>query len=225
MTDILNDLFKFQDLKYKTFSLSLSPNLDIDNVIGVRMPTLRKYVRQIVSNNNDTFLNDLPHKYLEENELEALLINEMEDYNSVIVLLDKFLPYVNTWAITDIIKPKCFYSHKKELIGEIKRWLKSKQTYEIRYGIVCLMYYFLDADFKKCYLNLIVNVKSNEYYVNMARAWYLATALVNHYDDTIKIIEEHRLDKWTHNKTIQKAIESYRIDDDKKQYLKTLKIK
>lgn len=226
MRNIEKDLFKLQDKKYRELQIKIIPNIDPNSIIGVRTPELRKYAKELFkSNDYISFLNDLPHKYFDENQLHAFIISELYDYNECITYTNKFLSYANNWATCDQMSPKVFKKHKEELLKEIKIWIKSKKTYTIRFGIDKLMQLYLDDNFKEEYLELVSNIKSNEYYVNMMIAWFFATALAKQYDVTIKYIEDRKLDTWVHNKTIQKAIESYRITEKQKEYLRSLKIK
>ena len=226
MNKIQEELFKLQDIKYKDFSSKLIPNVSKDYFIGVRTPDLRKYAKELVKEEYiDKFLNDLPHKYFDENQLHAFILSELKDYDKCIEYINKFLPYVDNWATCDQMSPKIFKKNTDKLINEIKIWIKSKETYTIRFGICALMQYYLDDNFKKEYLDMISKIRSDEYYVNMMIAWFFATALAKQYDSTIPYIENNKLDKWVHNKTIQKAIESYRITPEQKEYLKSLKIK
>jgi 3-methyladenine DNA glycosylase AlkD len=201
------------------------PTVKPDRVIGIRTPVLRKFSNEF--NKTDeakAFLKNLPHKYYEENNLHAFLLEKITDYNTLIKELNIFLPFVDNWATCDMMKPKCFKKNKDHLIIDIKRWLKSEYIYEVRFGIVCLMTHFLDDEFKESYLDLIADIKSDEYYINMARAWFFATALTYQYEATIPLFENKTLDKWTHNKAIQKARESYRVTDEKKIFLHKLKV-
>ena len=224
MNNIQSKLFKLQDKKYRDFQVKLIPNINSDNVIGVRTPELRKYAKELVrANNYVSFLNDLPHKYFDENQLHAFIISELKDYDNCILYINKFLPYINNWATCDQLSPKVFKKYCDKLINEIKIWINSKETYAIRFGIGILMQYYLEDNFKIEYLKLVANIKSNEYYINMMRAWYFATALAKQYEAAIVFIEKNKLDVWTHNKTIQKAIESYRITKETKEYLRGLK--
>ena len=226
MEKILKELFKLQDKKYRDFQVKLIPGSSIDKMIGVRTPDLRKYSKKLIKENNyKDFLDELPHNYFDENQLHAFILSEIKDYNECINYINKFLPYVDNWATCDQMSPKVFKKNKDKLLLEIKKWLKSKDTYTIRFGIGMLMQHFLDEDFKKDYLKLVSKIKSNEYYINMMIAWYFATALAKQYKETIPYLEDKILDKWTHNKTIQKAIESYRITAEQKEYLRSLKIK
>ncbi len=221
---MIDKLFELQDKKYRDFQIKLIPTTSPDNVIGVRTPDLRKYAKELVKEDNyASFLDSLPHKYFDENQLHAFIISEIKDYDKCIQYINRFLPYIDNWATCDQLSPKVFKRHHDKLIEQIKNWLSSKETYTIRFGIGMLMNHYLDDDFKKEYLKLVANIKSNEYYVNMMRAWYFATALAKQYNAVIPYIEKQKLDSWTHNKTIQKALESYRITPEQKEYLKKLK--
>ena len=226
MEKILKELFNLQDKKYRDFQVKLIPGSSIDKMIGVRTPDLRKYSKELIKENSyKEFLDELPHNYFDENQLHAFILSEIKDYDECINYINRFLPYVDNWATCDQMSPKVFKKNQDKLLLEIKKWLKSKDTYTIRFGIGMLMQHFLDEDFNKDYLKLVSKIKSNEYYVNMMIAWYFATALAKQYKDTIPYLEDKILDKWTHNKTIQKAIESYRITNEQKEYLRSLKIK
>ena len=217
-------LFSFEDLKYKDFQASLMPTVDKSTIIGVRIPILRKFAKEFnKSCYKEDFLKELPHKYYEENNLHAFLIEQMKDYNEVINALCTFLPFVDNWATCDMMSPGILKKHKAELLKEIDRWLMSGDTYTVRFGIKCLMQHYLDENFKQEYFQRVIDVESDEYYVNMMRAWYFATALSKQYDSAVKIFEKRKLDRWTHNKAIQKAIESYCVTPENKVYLKSLK--
>lgn len=223
---IREKLFELKDEKYKDFHCRLMPTVDRDTVIGIRTPMLRKLAGTIAKTDiADEFINILPHKYYEENNLHGFLIEKIRDYDLCIKKTEEFLPYINNWATCDLIKPKVFKKHTDKLIINIDKWINDTHTYTIRFSIEMLMSFYLDENFSKEYPSMVASVKSDEYYVNMMIAWYFATALAKQYDDVIFYIEQNKLDKWTHNKTIQKAIESYRITPEKKAYLKTLKIK
>lgn len=220
------ELFKLQDKEYKEFQAKLIPNISKDYFIGVRTPELRRLAKEIVKENNyKSFLEELPHKYFDENQLHGFIISEIKNYDECINYTNKFLPYIDNWATCDQLSPKVFNKNKFKLIDEIKVWIKSKDTYTIRFGIGMLMKYFLDDDFDKTYLELVSKIKSKEYYINMMISWFFATALAKQYKDTITYIEDNKLDLWIHDKTIQKAIESYRITSSQKEYLRSLKRK
>jgi 3-methyladenine DNA glycosylase AlkD len=219
-------LYELKDSDYKLFNSKLIPTVDPDTIIGVRMPKLRRLAKELSKDPDiKVFINNLPHTYYEENNLHGLIIEGMKDYNQVINYIEKFLPYIDNWATCDLMKPKIFKKHLSELIENIKLWINSDKTYTIRFGIGMLMTYYLDDRFNPKYHKLVAEVKSGEYYVNMMIAWYFATALAKQWDATISIIENNTLDKWVHNKTIQKAVESYRIDNKEKEYLKTFRRK
>ncbi|MDE6776738.1 MAG: DNA alkylation repair protein, partial [Oscillospiraceae bacterium] len=212
------------DIEYRDFNAKLIPNIDKDSIIGVRTPELRKFAKELTKSERvSVFFKTLPHQYFEENQLHAFLISEMKDYDKAIAELTRFLPYVNNWATCDQLRPKIFRKYSDRLIEEVRKWIVSDKMYTIRFGIGILMRWYLGEYFKLEYLNLVTEVRSEEYYVNMMRAWYFATALAKQYDATVRIIEENQLDTWTHNKTIQKARESYRVSNEQKEYLKTLK--
>lgn len=226
MTEIQKRLFEMQDLKYRDFHSRLMPNIDKDLVIGVRTPQLRKFAAEVSKSGSAAeFITVLPHKYYEENNLHAMLIGHIKDYDATIIETERFLPFIDNWATCDMFKPKIFNRNKDKLIDKIYEWIDSDSVYTVRYAIGMLMKFFLDEDFDTKYLDTVATVKSDEYYINMMIAWYFATALAKQYDDAIKVIENRRLDPWTHNKAIQKAIESYRIDKGTKDYLRLLKIK
>lgn len=206
---------------YREFSSKLMPTVEKSKVIGIRTPILRKYAKGL--ENYEDFLNDLPHKYFEENNLHAFLIERERDFDRCIELIETFLPYIDNWATCDSMKPKVLKKEPEKLLNYINKWIKSKDAYAVRYGINLLMSFYLDENFDEDYLTIVANVRSNEYYINMMRAWYFATALAKRYKETLTYIENNRLDTWTHNKTIKKAIESLRISRDQKAYLRTLK--
>lgn len=219
-------LFELQDAQYREFHCKLIPNVNPDTVIGVRTPELRKFAKAFSKEPEAAeFLQILPHKCYEENNLHGFLIEAMKDYNQVIHALDTFLLYVDNWATCDLMRPKVFGKHLPELREQIKIWMASGHTYTIRFGIEMLMTFFLDSQFQPEYLDWVAKVRSEEYYVNMMIAWFFATALAKQYDAALPYIQQHRLESWTHNKAIQKAIESYRITDEQKAYLRNLKVK
>ncbi|MBO4467994.1 MAG: DNA alkylation repair protein, partial [Clostridia bacterium] len=211
------------DIKYRDFQSKLIPTVSPENMIGVRTPELRKMAKFYAKDENiDLFLDDLPHRYFDENQLHAFILSEMKDYDACISKLDRFLPFVDNWATCDQLSPKVFKKNKVKLAEKIKEWLGSDKTYTVRFGIGMLMEHYLDEDFDEKYLKLVADIKSEEYYVNMMIAWYFATALAKQYDAAAKYLKNDRLSKWTHNKTIRKAVESYRITAEQKTYLKTL---
>ena len=227
---IKNDIKVFfkenRDENYAAFQAKLIPGVVAKKVIGIRTPALRKFAKQMIRRDDaDDFLSDLPHKYFDENQLHVFMISEIKDYDECVDRVNEFLPYVDNWATCDQMSPKVFKKHKPEILKEVNKWIKSGDTYTIRFGICELMADFLDEDFDEKYPGMVANVKSDEYYVNMMIAWYFATALAKQYDAIIPYIEKQKLGKWTHNKALQKAIESYRITEEQKTYLRTLKIK
>ena len=224
MESIVDELFKLQDLKYRDFHSRLMPTIDKERIIGVRTPVLRRYAKDLAgSDRKSCFLGELPHYYYEENNLHAFLIETIKDYDAAMCETERFLPYIDNWATCDTFSPKVFAKNTDRLLTKAKEWLNSDLTYTVRYGIGMFMKYFLDNEFKSEYLQLIADIKSEEYYINMMRAWFFATALSKKYDDTLPYITEDKLDVWTHNMTIKKAVESNRISGDTKKYLKTLK--
>ena len=221
MEEIQKHLFELQDMAYRDFHSRLMPDTDKETVIGIRVPVLRKYAKSIAGTElSEKFIKELPHHYYEENNLHMMLITRIKDYDKCLSEVERFLSYIDNWATCDFPAPKCFENHKEELLPVIKRWIVSSETYTIRYGIGMLMRLYLDADFDPEYVKLVAEVKSDEYYVNMMIAWYMATALAKQWDAVIPYIEEHRMSDWVHRKTIQKAVESYRITDEQKKYLK-----
>ena len=226
MTPIQEKLFALQDLGYGDFHSKLMPTVCKDRIIGVRVPVLRKLAKEL--NKSDLkadFLNTLPHKYYEEDNLHAFLIEQIKDFDECIFALDKFLLFVDNWATCDMMTPKVLGTNTEKLYEKIEEWVKSEHIYTIRFAIVTLMKFFMDERLDKKHLSLILKIKTDEYYINMAIAWYLATALSSRWDIVIPHIEKQKFDKWVHNKAIQKAVESYRITKEQKDYLKTLRIK
>ena len=226
MKVITNMLFKKQDLKYREFTAKSIPNISIDKIIGVRIPDIRVLAKEIKDCEYiDEFLNELPHGYQEENLLHGIILSYYKDIDLLLKKLDIFLKYTDNWAVTDIISPKIFKKYPDKVYKYIVKWVNSKDEYKIRFGVVSLLQFYLDDNYNKNILWLVKNIKSESYYVKMAIAWFYSFALIKQYDDTIILFQDKCLDKWIHNKSIQKAIESYRISDDKKEYLKSLKIK
>lgn len=218
-------LFQLQDKGYRDFQSKLIPTIPVETIIGVRIPAIRKLAKEYGKDPESVeFLKQLPHTYYDENILHALLVAEIKDYEACVKEVERFLPYVDNWAVCDIFSPKVFRKNKDKLIDKIREWTASGHSYACRFGMGMLMTHFLDEDFRVEYLEIPATVHSEEYYVNMMIAWFYATALAKQWDATIGYIEDQRLDTWTHNKTIQKARESYRITPEQKEYLKTLKM-
>ena len=224
--DIYKELVSLQDKGYRDMQITIIPTVDADSIIGVRTPALRTLAKELSKREDiGKFLDSLPHKYFEENQLHAFILSGMKDAARAFELVDKFLPYVDNWATCDQMSPKVFKKHKDLLLEYTDKWIGSDHPYVKRFGIGMLMEHFLDEDFKTSYLTKVSKIRSDEYYVNMMIAWYFATALAKQYDATLPYIEKQKLDIWTHNKSIQKAVESYRITPEQKEYLKTLKRK
>ncbi len=217
-------LIKLKDEKYKEFQSKLVPNINKDTIIGIRTPELRNIAKKIFnSDEKEVFLNDLPHKYYEENLIHFFIISMIKDFDECIKKVEEFLPYVDCWPVSDQASPKVFKKHHDKLLPYVKKWIKSKHIYTSRFGIRILMNEYLGEDFKPEYLELVASVKSDEYYLKMMVAWYFATALAKKYEETIPYFEEKRLDDWIHKKAIQKACESFRVSNSHKEYLKSLR--
>ena len=224
--EIREELIRLQDLKYREMQVQIIPSVKPESIIGVRTPELRKMAKELAQSQEiSVFLDDLPHRFFEENQLHAFIISGMKDYAECLCALNRFLPYVDNWATCDQMSPRVFKKHRPELMESIREWICSAEPYTIRFGIGMLMEHYLEEDFRPEYPKMVAAVKSEEYYVNMMIAWYFATALAKQYEAVLPFIAECRLDPWTHNKAIQKSIESYRITPEQKEYLKTLKIK
>lgn len=230
---ITDELFKMQDNQYRAFQVRLIPNIPEDSVIGVRTLALKQFAKELykaskldkkVAGEIDEFFASLPHQYFEHNQLHAFLISEESDFKTCVLLIEQFLPFIDNWATCDQCSPKVFKKNKTKLLPYIQTWLETNKTYTVRFAIGMLLAHFLDENFCPEYLDMVLKVQSEEYYVKMMQAWYFATALAKQYDMAIVYIESKRLDRWVHNKTIQKAIESYRITNEKKRYLRTLKL-
>ncbi len=218
------ELFALRDEWYKGFQSKLLPTVDKEKIIGIRTPALRNFARQIRNSAEaKDFVCSLPHDYYEENNLHGFLIEFIRDYDECVSALNRFLPYVDNWATCDSINPKILAKYPDRLIKDIKRWMTSDHVYTVRFGLKMLMSHFLDEHFKKEYLLLALKTPTEEYYLSMMTAWFFATALAKQYPCALPFLTEHRLDKATHNRAIQKAIESYRISDEQKRFLKTLK--
>lgn len=225
MTDIQKALFELQDIKYRDFQGALIPTVEKERIIGVRTPALRSMAKEAVKRGEaESFLVSLPHRYFEEDQLHAFIIERESDFEKCVSLIEQFLPYIDNWATCDQLSPKCFAKHPEKLLPYIEKWLVSPRTYTVRFAVLCLMRYFLDGLFETKYAQAVADIKSIEYYVKMAVAWYFATALAKQYDFILPFITEKRLDAWTHNKAIQKATESFRVSGEKKAFLKGLKV-
>ncbi|MCR5652563.1 MAG: DNA alkylation repair protein [Ruminococcus sp.] len=223
--EITDRLFELQDVGYRDFQSKLVPSTDAE-IIGVRCPELRSLAKEIYkSGEYKDFLRALPHRYYDEYQLHAFIISVIKNYDECIDELERFLPCVDNWATCDTLLPKVFVKHKTELSKKIDEWLKSDLTYTVRFGVSMLMRHFLNDDFRVEYAEKVAALRSDEYYINMMTAWYFATALAKQYESIIPFIENHSLDKWTHNKAIQKSIESRRISPEQKEYLRSLKVK
>lgn len=224
--EIRAELYTLRDEKYRDFQRTLIPTVRPETVIGVRTPALRAYAKELLKRPDiGEFLSALPHESFDENQLHAFILSEIKDFDRCADEVERFLPFVDNWATCDQLSPKVFGKHHAELLPLVKAWIASGETYTVRFGIGMLMAHFLDADFDPRYPEWVAALRSEEYYVNMMRAWYFATALAKQYVAVLPYLEQRRLDLWTHNKTIQKAVESYRIADEQKAYLRTLRIK
>ena len=223
--DIQQQLFALQDLKYRDFQAKLVPGMDVNDIIGVRTPELRKLAKQLTKDERvGEFLAVLPHRFLDEMNLHGFIISEIKDYDECIGQIERFLPYVNNWATCDLLSPKAFKQKKNRdrLIEDIKCWMASDEPFTIRFGIEMLMSFYLDEDFKPEYLKWVSKIRHDHYYVKMMVAWYFATALAKQWDATLPYIKNMTMEKWTHNKAIQKAVESYRITPEQKELLRSL---
>lgn len=224
--DVRKRLFEMQDTGYRDFHARLIPTVEKEKIIGIRTPILRKFAKEFgKTERSEMFLKVLPHQYYEENNLHGLLIEQIRDYDKCLKELERFLPYIDNWATCDMLAVKVVKKHLDTFIDEVYRWMESDHAYTIRFGISMLMRYYLEDAFQMEYPEKVAQIRSEEYYVNMMCAWYFATALAKQYDKILPFIEKQKLDVWTHNKTIQKAIESYRITPEQKEYLRGLKIK
>ena len=217
-------LIEQKDAEYKEFQARLIPNISPESIIGVRTPQIRKLAKEVfISDFRDEFLNDLPHKYYEENLIHFFVLAQIKDFDECVKKVELFLPYIDCWPLSDQATPRSFKKNHQKLLPYIKKWILSQHVYTSRFGIRMLMNEFLDKDFKEEYLELAASRKSEDYYLKMMIAWFFATALAKRYDESIKYIESRRLGEWVHKKTIQKAVESYRITDEHKEFLKSLR--
>ena len=223
--EIREALFALRDAGYREMQIKIIPTADAGTIIGVRTPALRDLAKQLIKQGDaQVFLDALPHRYFDENQLHAFIISEIRDYGACLEAVERFLPHIDNWATCDQLSPKAFKKHRDALIGPVRRWIDSGRTYTVRFGIGMLMQHYLDEAFDPAWPELVASVRSEEYYVRMMQAWYFATALAKQYDAVLHYIEDRRLDPWTHNKAIQKAIESYRITPEQQDYLRGLKI-
>ena len=225
---IKNDLLLMQDKTYKDFHSKLMPTINPNSIIGIRVPVLRDYAKKLFKENSieslNSFLKNLPHEFYEENNIHAFIIEKINNFDECIFYLENFLPYIDNWATCDMLNPKIFKTNYEKLLEKIYQWINSDSVYTVRFGIGILMRFFLDEKFETKYLDLVSSINSEEYYINMMRAWFFATALAKQYDQTLPYIKNYSLDKWTHNKTIQKANESFRITKDQKEELKKFRL-
>ena len=221
---VYDRLKKVKDDEYKEFQAKLVPNISADTILGVRTPEMRKIAKEVfLSKEKDAFLKDLPHKYYEENLVHFFILSMIKDFDECVKAVEEFLPYVDCWPVSDQATPKSFKKNHEKVLPYIKKWIASDHVYTARFGIRMLMNEFLGEDFKKEYLKIIASKKGDDYYLKMMVAWYFATALAKQYDESVKYIEDHKLDEWVHKKAIQKAVESYRVSDEHKEYLKSLR--
>ena len=221
---ILDELYSLRDEGNAAFLARLTPNLAPETILGARIPALRGLARKLrASPEAEEFLDALPHELFEENLLHALLLSERKDFETCLAQTGRFLPFVDNWAVCDALRPKCFARHKAALLDAIRRWLDDDAPFTRRFGLEMLMVHFLDGDFSPEYLDWAARTRGEDYYVKMMLAWFFATALAKQYEAALPVLTERRLEKWTHNKTIQKALESFRVTEEHKAYLKTLK--
>lgn len=221
---LYDQLIEVKDDTYREFQARLVPNIPQETILGVRTPELRKIAKEVFeSPEREAFLNDLPHRYYEENLIHFFVISMIRDFDACVCAVETFLPYVDCWPVSDQATPKSFRKNHEKLLPFVRKWIYSDHVYTSRLGIRMLMNEFLDADFREEYLELVAQKRSDEYYLKMMAAWYFATALAKRYDETIPYFEEHRLDEWVHRKAVQKALESYRVIDSHKEYLKKLR--
>ena len=224
--EIVTELFRMRDADYALLQAKIIPTVAADRIIGVRTPALRAFAKALYKDRDkEDFLSCTPHQYFDENQLHAFVISLEKDFDKCIAEVDAFLPFIDNWATCDQLSPKAFKREPEKLLQYIQSWIKSDQTYTVRFAIGMLMQYFLDERFEAGYADMVAEVRSEEYYVNMMIAWYFATALAKQYERTVPYLEGRCLDGWVHNKAIQKSVESYRITDEQKAYLKTLKVR
>lgn len=218
-------LFELQDLKYKEFQCKLMPTVSPERVIGVRTPELRKFARELSKfPEKEDFLAALPHQYYDENNLHGFLVETIKDYDACLAAVEAFLPFVDNWATCDLMSPKVFGKHLPELMEKIKEWIASGKTYTVRFGVEMLMSFYLGEAFETAQADMVAAIRSEEYYVNMMVAWYFATALAKQPEAILPYFTEKRLPDRTHNKAIQKSIESFRIPGETKEMLRKLRV-
>ena len=223
--EIISELFRKQDAAYAALQMKILPTVDPDRIIGVRTLNLRSFAKTLFNDKGtDSFLACLPHRYFDEDQLHAFIISLEKDFEKCISDVKRFLPYIDNWATCDQLSPKAFKKEPEKLLPYIRTWIRSDHTYTVRFAIGMLMQHFLDARFSTDYADMVAEIRSEEYYIKMMIAWYFATGLAKQYDRMLPYLENRMLDAWTHNKTIQKSIESYRISDQQKQYLRSLRI-
>ena len=222
--EIIRELFRLQDKDYALLQAKIIPNIASEKIIGVRTPALRTFAKTLYKDSDiEDFLSGVPHQYFDEDQLHAFVISLEKDFDRCITRVDAFLPYIDNWATCDQLSPKVFKKNPEKLLPFIQTWIKSDRTYTVRFAIGMLMQHFLNENFDTKYVDMVAEIRSKEYYINMMIAWYFATALAKQYESVLPYIEEKRLDSWTHNKAIQKSVESYRITDEQKKYLKSIK--
>lgn len=223
MDRITDRLRALADEKYREFHSGLIPTVDKNSIIGVRIPEIRKLAKSLSEDDRREFIGILPHRYYDENVLHAAIISDIRGFGDALEQTERFLPFVDNWAVCDLLNPKAFPKNRETVLPRIYEWLGSQRPYTVRFGIVMLMRNYLDGDFKEEYPERVAMIRSEEFYINMAIAWYFATALAKQWDSAVKYVEERRLPDWTHRKTIQKACESFRITDEQKSYLRSLR--
>lgn len=232
MDSIAKTLRQMADPKTAAFTAKIIPNVDPKSILGIKTPELRALAKELLKSPKGAalapatqkFLAVLPHKYFEENQLHGFVVSGIKDFDLCVAELERFLPCIDNWATCDQVSPACFKKHKAELLPRVKKWIKSKHVYTTRFAIGMLMKHFLDEDFVPEYLEMAAAVKSDEYYIKMAVAWYFAEALAKQWDAALPYIKAKRLEAWTHNKAIQKARESFKIGDERKELLAGMKV-
>lgn len=221
---VYEKLLKAKDDNYRDFQIRLVPNISVETIIGVRTPEIRRIAKEIYeSEYKAEFLNVLPHKYYEENLLHFIILSMIRDFEECVRAVDAFLPYVDCWPVSDQASPRSFKKNHSKLLPYIRKWIASEHVYTARFGIRMLMNEFLEEDFREEYLDLVASKKGDDYYLKMMGAWFFATALAKRYEESVRYFEDKKLDEWVHRKAIQKAVESYRVTDEHKEYLKSLR--